>query len=98
MLEKAVGFKQGKGSMWKSCILIKKDVQEEDAEKFLKGPQEEQPRIVIFNKNGENEVVSIVGDGIVVNLSETSLHYALIVLFAAFMSLTWHIPENTASS
>ena len=98
MLEKAVGFKQGKGSMWESCILIKKDVQEEDAEKFLKSPQEEQPRIVTLNKNGENEVVSIVGDGIVVNISETSLHYALIVLFAAFMSLTWHIPENTASS
>ena len=42
--------------MWKSCIYIKKDVQEEDAEKFLKSPQEEQLRIVIFNKNGENEV------------------------------------------
>ena len=84
MLEKAVGFKQRKGGMWKSCISIKKDVQEEDSEKFLKRPQEEQPSIVIFNKNGENEVVSIVGDGIVVNLSETSLHYALIVLVCCF--------------
>ena len=84
MLEKAVGFKPGKGGMWKSCISIKKDVQEENAEKFLKSPQEEQPRIVIFNKNGENEVANIVGDGIVVNLTETSLHYALIVLVCCF--------------
>ena len=36
MLEKAVGFKQGKGGMWKSYISLKKDVQQEDAEKFLK--------------------------------------------------------------
>ena len=84
MLEKAVGFKQGKGGMWKSCISVKKDVQQEDAEKFLKSPEEEQPRIVIFYSNGENEVTSIIGDGIVVKLSETSLEYALIVLVCCY--------------
>ena len=84
MLEKAVGFKKGKGGMWKLCISLKKDVQQEDAEKFLKGAKEEQPRIVIFYSNVENEVTSIICDGIVVKLSETSLEYALIVLVCSY--------------
>ena len=67
-----------------SCISVKKDVQQEDAEKFLKNPEEEQPKIVIFYSNGENEVTGIIGDGIVLKLSETSLEYALIVLVSCY--------------
>ena len=42
ILEKVIGFKQGKGGMWKTCIHVKKNVQEDDAEKFLKSSEEEQ--------------------------------------------------------
>ena len=48
VLEKMVGFKQGKGGMWKSCITVHKDIQIENAEKYLKTSKEEQPKIVIF--------------------------------------------------
>ena len=45
-LEKSVGFKQGKGGSWKTCITMKKDIPEEEVEKHLQTPGEEQPYII----------------------------------------------------
>ena len=53
ILEKVVGFKQGKGGMCKTCINVKKDVQEDDADTFLKSSEEEQLKIVLLLKKGE---------------------------------------------
>ena len=83
-VEKYVGYKQGKGGAWKTCITVKKDVEEEDAAKFLKSTEEEHPRIVVFSKGGQNEIVSIVGDSVVVNVKITGMEYVLVVLLAAY--------------
>ena len=59
--------------MWKTCIYVKEDVQEDDVEKFLTSSEEEQPRIVLFTKERKIEVLNIVGDGIVVNIVESTI-------------------------
>ena len=70
--------------MWKTFIHVKKDVQEDYAEKFQKSSEEEQPRIVLFTKEGKIEGANIVGDGIVVNMVESTIEYVLMVLICCY--------------
>ena len=83
-IEKSIGFKQGKGGMWKTLLTLKKDVAEAEVEKYLKTPHEEHPKIVYFMKNGEKELIEIVGDGMVIHLNQNSLEYAILVLMCCY--------------
>ena len=83
-LRRLVGFKQGKGGMWKSCITVHRDIQVENAEKYLKTSEEEQLKIVIFQQNKRNKLICIVGDGTIFHVKETNLDYALIVLVCCY--------------
>lgn len=83
-LEKTVGFKQGKGGKWNTFVYIKKDAGANEVEKLLKTAPEDSPKIVYFMKNGEKELIEVVGDGMVIHLNQNTLHNALLVLISCY--------------
>ena len=63
---------------------IKKNVTEKDIEKYLDSKEEDTPKIVIFLDGEKIEMISIIGDGIIVNIESKSLEYSLVVLTACY--------------
>ena len=91
-IQKKIGYGRGCGGQSKSCVKIKKNVTEKDIEKYLDSKEEDTPKIVIFLDGEKIEMISIIGDGIIVNIKSKSLEYSLVVLTACyyFYDLAFH--------
>ena len=63
---------------------IKKNVTEKDIEKYLDSKEEDTTKIVIFLDGEKIEMISIIGDGIIVHIESKSLEYSLVVLTACY--------------
>ena len=83
-IQKKIGYGHGRGGQSKSCVKIKKNVTEKDIEKYLDSKEEDTPKIVIFLDGEKIEMISIIGDGIIVNIESKSLEYSLVVLTACY--------------
>ena len=83
-MEKEVGFKQGRGTMWRSCVVMKEDLAEYEMKKHLKTKEEEHPKLLVFLSDGKIELIEIAGDGTVINVTNNSVAYALIALVACY--------------
>ena len=93
-LEKSVGFKQGKGGSWKTCVTTRKDIPEEEVEKHLQTPGEEQPHIIGLVTNEKVNLLEIVGDGTIINVSEVDVPYAFILLTCSYYVFNLAYPRR----
>ena len=84
VLEKKVSYGRGRGGQSKSCIKIRKNVQDNDLEKTLKSKEEETPKLVFFTDAETIELIHLVGDGEVVVVENKSIEYSLVLLTAAY--------------
>ena len=75
-IQKKIGYGHGRGGQSKSCVKIKKNVTEKDIEKYLDSKEEDTLKIVIFLDGEKIEMISIIGDGIIVNIESKSLEYS----------------------
>lgn len=93
-LEKLVGFKQGKGGNWKTCLKLLPDIKEDDIDDKLSTVDEEHPKLMVLTSNREIEMIKICGDGTVMHVSELSLPYAVITLCMSYYTYDIQYPRK----
>ena len=91
-LEKKIGFKQGKGGMWKTCITIKNDIPEEEMDKAMKTNEGDHPKLVVSMVNDRLDLIELVGDKITCHMTEVNVCYAVIVLICSYYTFDLAYP------
>ena len=96
-LERKVGFKQGKGGKWKTCLTIKEDVPEKKIEKYMVST-EVCPNLILFTSDDKLELIAVIGDETVLHVNEQNFVYGLVVLVCCYYVYDLAFPRKYCQS
>ena len=73
---------------------MKKDIPEKEMEKHFQTPGEEQPCIIALVTNEKVNLLEIVGDGTIINVSKVDVPYAIILLTCSYYVFNLAYPRR----